>query len=750
MNLKTCLGVLLACFCCFGSAAAIDPVKPVALSLKQRQPHWRPKIMEKYEGGQPRRVLFYEQIGDANEAPVKQIFFYPNGQVQAETDLVLVPEDSRGAKEWKSIVVPHGMSVSYFDTETVEKVAFYDRGVLHGPMKVFFRKGELHGECFFKQGERHGPMVTYFEGGVKEEEALFDEGKILGELIKYHAKGTRAALIPYANGIPHGNAFEWYESGSQKAHLHYKEGVLHSEGKNPALIRYTEDRSIEEVQDFNQGQPVGTHVKYHPNGKESYKVQYKKGKKQGKEQFFTSQGKLAGEGLYKEGIPVGVHERKSEEGTLVYLAKYDNEGHLLEPIQEFSPKGIKIAQYRIVDGKREGDFRLWTEGGIPQAEYHYAAGNLEGEQREYHPNGQLKAKAFYEGNVKEGSYEEWYEDGKKALCCALVKGEKEGVYQEWYPDGKMKLEENYVGGQPDKVQRAWHPNGQLRVSCAYTRGEKQGIYSEFNEAGELVANVEYHRGMPVGEARIFYGKDQPKEIVSFKEGKREGKAEEYHPNGQLESVAFYVNDLVDGPVKVWLADGSLSALKQFKAGKQVGEQKEYFSKADLEKEGIMDKTSLLLRHFRYDDEGYMDGEQKTYHATGAVHTSISYKHGELDGLKSMWDREGTLLEEATYVQGKLCGRFFQRSQEGKEIFFQYKDNRREGLHEVYYPIHEYFGRVKALELNFANDLAEGDAIEYHESGAKIATTTYIKGKKEGVAQIFSPQGQLLMTMSFYR
>ena len=175
MSLKTCFAVLLSSLMLM-SLNAVESVKPVAPNLKQRQPHWRPKIMENYEGGQPQRVLFYEQIGEANEAPVKQLFFYPNGQIKVEMDLALVPEDSKGAKEWKSIIVPHGMSLSYFEGGQVERVCFYDRGVLHGEMKLFFPDGKLHGECSFKQGERHGQMFSYFEEGGKAEEALFEEG----------------------------------------------------------------------------------------------------------------------------------------------------------------------------------------------------------------------------------------------------------------------------------------------------------------------------------------------------------------------------------------------------------------------------------------------------------------------------------------------------------------------------------------------------------------------------------------------
>ena len=194
MRLKSLLAITLSIGLTLGWAAP-EPVKPVAPGLKQRQPHWRPKIIESYPEGQPQRVLFYEQIGNANEAPVKQIVFYQNGQIMNEMDLIVVAEDCDAAKEWKSNIVPHGLSISYFASGQVEKAAFYDSGVPHGEMKMFYADGKLHGQCTFKKGERHGQMITYYEDGTKSEEVVFENGKIIGEQIKYHPKGSRAALI---------------------------------------------------------------------------------------------------------------------------------------------------------------------------------------------------------------------------------------------------------------------------------------------------------------------------------------------------------------------------------------------------------------------------------------------------------------------------------------------------------------------------------------------------------------------------
>lgn len=729
-------------------------VTPVAPSLKQRQPQWRPQIMEHHQEGPPARVVFYEPGKGDQELPVKQMLLYPEGQIQAETDMTIVEEGSAGAEFWKSTTVPHGMSVTYFPNGQIEKTAFYNKGLLHGPMKVYFSNGMLRGECTFSQGERHGNMLAYYENGNKAEEGVFEAGQIVGEVIKYYSNGNRSAIIPYAKGVPHGNAMEWYEEGALKASLRYKEGVLHSDGKTPAVIFYAEDRSIQEVQDFQQGAPVGTHVKYHENGKEAYKVSYKQGKKEGKEQFFSLTGELLGEGLYKGGVPRGKHEKKTPQGTLIYQAVYDEEGKLLEPIREFSDQGIKIAEYTPYEHSYEGAFCLWYENGNPKTEHFYKQGRLEGSIREYYENGQKKLQGNYHNNQKEGLFEEWYEEGQLAFVGSFKQGDRDGASTEWYKDGQIRKEEFYVGGQLDKTYREWFPSGQLRIECGFALGKKQGHYQEFNEFAELIADVHYEKDLPVGVAKVFYGKNQLKEMITFtNEGKKEGKSEEYYPNGQLKGQGQYKNDLIEGEVKTWFEDGSLATQKMFKAGKLVGDQKEYFSKQELDQAGLQlsgNKRPLqLAKFFHYDEMGELDGEQKSFYPTGASHTSICYSHGVLNGMKAMWDQEGLLIEEATYDQGKLSGRFFERTPDGREIIYHYKDNLKEGLHEVYYPSHEYFGKVKALEVQFVQDLAEGSVIEYNEAGLKVAETPYVHGKKEGVSQIFSPRGDVMMTVSFH-
>ena len=133
---------------------------------------------------------------------------------------------------------------------------------------------------------------------------------------------------------------------------------------------------------------------------------------------------------------------------------------------------------------------------------------------------------------------------------------------------------------------------------------------------------------------------------------------------------------------------------------------------------------------------------------------MSCKHRSLTKMvsctafKALWDDKGHLLEEAHYVNGKLDGRFFERDREGREVVLFYKNNKREGPYQIYYPENEKFGRVKAFQATYKNNKIEGEVIEYAPSGVQISITHYTAGLKEGLAQLFDVSGRLLMSTSF--
>ncbi len=680
--------------------------KENSVQLKPRYPHWRAKVAEYSKEGAPSKVFLYD-----GDTVVKQLTYYPTGEIKSECDIAVVSESSKGFEIWKSQFVPDGWLVSFFPSGEIEQTIPYDHGVLHGQMEIFNLEGELR-VANFHQGVRHGSSILYYKEGSKAEEVHYKEGKIVGDLVRYYPKEVRSSLIPYQEGQPHGTAYEWYPNRAVKSVKQYRSGQLHSEGKNPAVVVYDENHDIIEIQDFVMGKAVGSHIKYHSGLKKSYQVAYQEGKKHGKEEFFSSTGVLIGEGEYIQGVPVGLHWKNHPNGKRGIIAEYDRKGNLLSPIINLNEEGQKIAEYFLKDGLREGSYREWSSTGEPLVEYNYTKGVFDGAQTTYYPGKVLKTRGFYR------------------------EGKLDGTFEEWLENGSPKLEEHLVLGKYEGLQRYWHNNGKLQLEARYLKGVKEGLHREWNTQGELIMEMHFKDDQPEGLVRFFYGKDKLRETVRFINGKREGLSEEYYPNGKIKVRAFYKEGELDGSVESWYEEGAIQFTRSYKLGIPIGEHKEYYP------------SGQLARHFQFELDGSLKNEQCTYYPDGAPQTIISYRCGELHGRKAMWDAEGGLLEEAFYEDGLLNGRYFEKTKDGKEIIYHYKNNKREGKHEIYYPPHPFFGKVKALEVNFIADKPEGEATEYNEAGNKVSTTFYRAGHKEGIATVFHENGNVCMVAEF--
>src|SRR3990167_6390854 len=248
-------------FSSFTLLATEEEVFPIAETLLTREPGWRPQITLYHPEGTPDTVIFFEENALVEEVPVKQLKLYANGALKSEMDLIQIEEKDPGFKEWKNTVVPHGVSASFFSDGKCEKILHYDRGVLHGKVQVFYEDGVLKAEGTFNQGIQVGKILSFFDKGEKQEEGEYKKGKLEGDFCRYFQNGKKQSIVPHKDGVPHGNAIEWFESGSMKASLRYTNGVLHSEGKNSAVLIYNEEKSIIEVQDFQNGEPIGTHLR---------------------------------------------------------------------------------------------------------------------------------------------------------------------------------------------------------------------------------------------------------------------------------------------------------------------------------------------------------------------------------------------------------------------------------------------------------------------------------------------------------
>ena len=179
---------------------------PMSVSLKPRQPNWRLDIVESYQTGQPKQVVFYEPKVSGQEIPVKQIFYHEQGSAASESDVIEIAKDDPAYAIWNSTIVPHGPKVDFSPKGTVSKVFQFNRGFLHGECRTFYPNGETEAIVHYSNGQLEGLAEVYYDNGQKKEEARYINGKLSGECTQYYSNGMRSALIVYADGLIQGTA----------------------------------------------------------------------------------------------------------------------------------------------------------------------------------------------------------------------------------------------------------------------------------------------------------------------------------------------------------------------------------------------------------------------------------------------------------------------------------------------------------------------------------------------------------------
>src|ERR1700674_5267562 len=90
----------------FSLLAAAESSIPTA-HPRQQEPHWKAKIEERHSSGQPSKIIFYEELGDAEPVAVKLITYYPSGQVKLESDVT-----SKKDEEGKLKLIPVGVEIA--------------------------------------------------------------------------------------------------------------------------------------------------------------------------------------------------------------------------------------------------------------------------------------------------------------------------------------------------------------------------------------------------------------------------------------------------------------------------------------------------------------------------------------------------------------------------------------------------------------------------------------------------------------
>jgi antitoxin component YwqK of YwqJK toxin-antitoxin module len=107
-------------------------------------------------------------------------------------------------------------------------------------------------------------------------------------------------------------------------------------------------------------------------------------------------------------------------GGLMYLAR--SEVPLTADVVFWYDSGQLNRKYTVINGKREGLFRMW------------------------HNNGQISQETTYRDGKREGLFRSWWTDGQIRIETTFKNDKIDGLKREWFKNGMRKEESTYENG----------------------------------------------------------------------------------------------------------------------------------------------------------------------------------------------------------------------------------------------------------------------------------------------------------------
>ena len=170
------------------------------------------------------------------------IYYHPNGNKAEERPL----ENGKIT----------GVVTNYFENGKVKDKGAYVEGKRVGIVEYFHPSGKFLG----KRNYRNGEFISF--GDFYDENGNFSLQNGTGSLVEYFDNGSISFKGSYLNGKLHGNSLRYFSNGKLSIDANYSNGIL-----NGIYQGYFESGSIREKTPYVNGKISGTVEYYHPNGK---------------------------------------------------------------------------------------------------------------------------------------------------------------------------------------------------------------------------------------------------------------------------------------------------------------------------------------------------------------------------------------------------------------------------------------------------------------------------------------------------
>lgn len=506
-----------------------------------------------------------------------------------------------------------------------------------------------------RDGIREGHWVSYSSEGHKSAEGDYVHGVRQGRWALYAANGVKVSEGPFVDGLAEGRFTEWFTDG-----LRWREVERHRGqdlGPEPERCRaergkWTIDYERRQEGCLRDGLPTLVWKTYYPNGKLRRRETFAPPSKQSKPgaldsvvEEFHQNGKLLHRGQYRDGVPEGLHEFRSDKGAL---------------------------WGRSVITQGSGAWKSFYPNGRVEKEGRYADGNLDGRWRTYYENGGLRDETTLVNALPEGRYRSFYDSGERYVEGQFHDGLQTGRWVIYHRNGNIKRAGEYRddresglwefgswGGQPEAAGtldgesregewRLYYPDGKLKETGRFVSNRKVGRWQEYWPTGEFWRTVDYVDGVEATAAGRACAQRQGEWVVDGDKrrlgcqvcrAEQSAKGEDlvvmvnvgrwtyWHPNGAVEREGQFVEGRPAGRWQYFYDNRQLMLTGSYADGKEVGPWLGYY------------REGQPRFHGGYQD-GAPEGDWISSYPDGRPRSKGRYHQGARVGRWTFWDREG--------------------------------------------------------------------------------------------------------------
>ena len=462
-------------------------------------------------------------------------------------------------------------------------------------------------------------------------------------------------------------------------------------------------------------------------------------KKDGFVKFYYSGGKLASEGMMREGKPDGYWKTYFENGAIKsegnrknYLLDsvwkfYDDSVRLLVSITYKADKknGLKttyrqgeIVAENYVDDTKQGPTTYYYADGKVRLVINFIAGLENGIARELAPDGSVITYMEYQKGFlvsrerinrkdangrKQGRWKFFYDNTTVKLEGVYKDDKKNGYFKDYDDNGSLLTVKKYINDVEQvevqevtslKLKTDYYPDGKVKTVGSYNGDVAEGVRREYNQEGKITAGYVFTKGVMTGEG------------IVDEEGNKQGEWKEFYADGTIRSTGTYTN------------------------GKPVGNWKYYFENGKLESEG------------KYTKSGALDGTWRWYFDDGNIRRIQSYIGGMEDGEYEEHDETSKLIVKGQFVEGLEEGEWMYDFGNFRETG-SYKGGARFGKWKSYYE-----DGILRFDGDYIDDNLNGKVSWYWPSGKLKDQGNYMNGSREGDWNTYNEDGTLFLTVTF--